>query len=296
MKEPGGYLLDKTVSVDGIAFIRYFELSDTFTDVPEEHEAWEMVYIDRGECNVIADDNTMRLKQGELYFHRPHERHMLQVIKGFLPNAFIICFYSNSPAMYYLQRQVMQASLSTKQHIAALIHEASNTFEMPFNDPHMNELNVKRENRLWAGDQTVFIRLELMLIELIRKHQGSRLQRAADSFSQQEVVTDEVCRRIIDFMEVRLYEKTTLEDISEAVSASKSFVSKHFNEVMHCPPMAYFNKMKVDIAKRLIRENKMNLTQISEKLLFSNVHYLSVVFKRYTGMTPSQYKRSCKIL
>ena len=47
-------------------------------------------------------------------------------------------------------------------------------------------------------------------------------------------------------------------------------------------------------AKRLIRETNSNFFEISDMLMFSNSHYFSTTFKKYTGMTPSQYKNSCK--
>ena len=47
-------------------------------------------------------------------------------------------------------------------------------------------------------------------------------------------------------------------------------------------------------AKRLIRETKLSFFEISERLMLSNSHYFSTLFKTYVGMTPSQYKKSCK--
>ena len=55
----------------------------------------------------------------------------------------------------------------------------------------------------------------------------------------------------------------------------------------------YFTMMKINEAKRLIREGKYNFFEISEMLMFSNSHYFSSVFKKYTGMTPTQYKKAC---
>ena len=45
-------------------------------------------------------------------------------------------------------------------------------------------------------------------------------------------------------------------------------------------------------AKELIRENDKNFTQISEELGFSTVHYFSRLFKKKTGMTPTEYRSS----
>ena len=56
----------------------------------------------------------------------------------------------------------------------------------------------------------------------------------------------------------------------------------------------YILKKKIGEAKRLIREDKLNFTQISDVLCFDNPHYFSTVFKRVTNMTPSEYKNSVK--
>ena len=54
------------------------------------------------------------------------------------------------------------------------------------------------------------------------------------------------------------------------------------------------NLMKINEAKRLIRDGRHNFFEISEKLMFANSHYFSTIFKKHTGMTPTQYKNSIK--
>ncbi len=258
---PRGYGLDKKISVETIAFIRYFELNDAFLDNMEEHAEWEMVYVDRGECYVISDEDLLLLHQGEMYFHQPHEKHMLKIAQGQCPNIFILCFYSGSPAMYYLKKKIITASLSTKQHIAAIIHEASNTFELPFNDPAFSELALKTDGCLWGGDQTIFIRLELMLIELIRKNSSYLNQRVLRSLITKAIIEDEFCFKVILYMENNIYEKIDLDSISKALSASKSFISKHFLEKVGCSVMEYFNMMKMDEAKRMNQQSQQHKGQ-----------------------------------
>ena len=53
---------------------------------------------------------------------------------------------------------------------------------------------------------------------------------------------------------------------------------------------------KIKEAKKLIREEQYNITQISYMLAFDNPHYFSRVFKRITNMTPTQYKNSVHAL
>lgn len=287
------YKVDKAIKVDALCSIHYFEFNDSFEDVIETHEAWEMVYIDRGECEIIADDRCFVLKQGEIFFHKPYQRHMLKVIKGICPNVFIITFESSSPSMSYFEDKKMTADIATKQYISAIIHEASSTFDLPFNDPCALTLNVKKKHSLWAGDQSILIRLELMLIELARR-EGEPTSTQAAHFYTKDVITDEFCLKVIEYLEDKIYEKINMEDMSRALSFSKSYIYKRFVTACGYSVVDYFTIMKITEAKRLIRETANNFFEISEKLCFSSSHYFSTVFKRYVGMTPSQYKNSCK--
>jgi AraC-like DNA-binding protein len=58
--------------------------------------------------------------------------------------------------------------------------------------------------------------------------------------------------------------------------------------------MEYFSWLKIEAAKKLIRENRYNYSQIANLLGYSSYQYFSLQFKNYTRMTPSQYHRSIK--
>lgn len=283
----------KQLEITAITSMHYFEFDDGFEDEPEAHESWELVYIDRGMCGVVADGKEILLRQGDMYFHKPQETHMLKTVKGIAPNIFIVTFTTKSPAMHYFEGRQLAASLSVKQHISAILHEAADTFDVPFNNPKMQPLCRKAENPLWGGEQTVLIRLELMLIELIRSNHYYVAK--PKMFFPKEIITDEFVLKIISFMESRLYAKFTMEELSHELSFGKTYISKYFLKVSGYSIIDYFNMMKINEAKRLIRESAHNFYEISEMLMFSNSHYFSTIFRKHTGMTPTQYKQSCKI-
>jgi len=286
------YEVKKSIAIDSLTSIHYFEFDDKFVDSLEAHEPWEMVYVDRGECDIIANNDTIRLVQGEMYFHKPYERHMLKTVKGIAPNIFIIAFSSKSPSMHYFENQKIVATMETKQYIAAIIHEASNTFDLPFNNPRMQRLKLKPEDGLWAGQQTILLRLELMLIEIVRSNHYYMSNRKM--FFPKDIVNDEFALKIIAYMESHLYSKFTMDDLSRHFSFGKTYISRCFTKACGCSIIDYFAMMKVNEAKRLIRESKYNFFEISEMLMFANSHYFSTIFKKHTGMTPTQYKKSCR--
>ena len=164
---------------------------------------------------------------------------------------------------------------------------------LPFNNPVIEKLTLKAENSLWGGEQTVILRLELMLIDIIRENQYYISNRKM--FHSKEIINDPFAIRIIEFMDKHLYSKFTLDDLVREFSFGKSYISRYFSKICGCSVIDYFNMMKINEAKRLIRETNYNFFEISEKLAFSNSHYFSTLFRKHTGMTPSQYKKSCKI-
>ena len=54
--------------------------------------------------------------------------------------------------------------------------------------------------------------------------------------------------------------------------------------------------MKIERAKLFLRESTYNITQISDVLGYSGIHYFSRQFKKITGMTPTEYSNSIKAM
>lgn len=281
-------IIEKSVHVEAIKTMFYFEFNDKFEDKLEEHIQWEMVYVDRGECTVFSDDDRYALSQGEMYFHKPFEKHKIEVKKNTFPNIFIISFKSSSPALHTLAKRKISVPMNIKQHITAIIHEASLTYS----SLHITGSTLRAESRLWAGEQSILLRLELMLIDLIRqKEQGTTKKKL---FVSKKTIDDEFCIRIIEYMEEKIYDKFSLDEISARLSYSKSYISKHFMSVCGISIIEYFNMMKIEEAKMLIRGTNKSFFEISEMLMLTNSHYFSTLFKKYVGMTPTQYKKSCR--
>ena len=55
--------------------------------------------------------------------------------------------------------------------------------------------------------------------------------------------------------------------------------------------MRYYTELKLEEAKRLLRENELTVRQISDRLAFGEPNYFCKTFRRFTGMTPTEYKK-----
>jgi len=59
--------------------------------------------------------------------------------------------------------------------------------------------------------------------------------------------------------------------------------------------MDYYNYLKIKTAKQLLKEGDLSIKEIAEKLSFDTPNYFSKTFKKFTEMTPSQYKKSVSL-
>lgn len=78
--------------------------------------------------------------------------------------------------------------------------------------------------------------------------------------------------------------------LSAELHQDYSSLSKLFSEVEGKTIERYYIEQRIERVKELIKYDELSLTQISMKMNYSSVAYLSSQFKSVTGMTPSQFK------
>jgi AraC-like DNA-binding protein len=96
-------------------------------------------------------------------------------------------------------------------------------------------------------------------------------------------------------MDKKVTEPFRVEALCKKTGYGKSYLSRVFREQTGETLAAYAVKLKIKRAKTLIREHDLNFTQISDRLSFDNPQYFSRVFKRVTGMTPTEFKASLQL-
>lgn len=78
--------------------------------------------------------------------------------------------------------------------------------------------------------------------------------------------------------------------LAQQLHSEYSSLSKLFSEFTGITIERYFILQRIERVKELIFYDQLSLTEISYKLNYSSVAYLSSQFKQITGMTPSQFK------
>lgn len=286
-----GLGFERIFNIERIMTIFYMELSKNFHYDGEKHNFWEMVYIDKGEMLCTADKNRFILKSGEMTFHKPNEFHNLSGNNTVAPNVSIITFRCSSRAMKHFEGKIFRLSAEEKSLLSMLMTEGLSCFQPE--DPH-NPL-IQKLKRIdpspFGSSQMTKNLLEIFLIKLCRNTD------VVSKTMRQSFVIDGVdvpyhIKEILDFLHGNIYGRLTVADVARHVGKSESTVKQQFSLYRKSGIMHYYNSLKIKEARRLIREGKYNMTQISDLLCFDNPQYFSKCFKTYCNMTPKEYKAS----
>ncbi|MBQ8551877.1 MAG: helix-turn-helix transcriptional regulator [Clostridia bacterium] len=137
-----------------------------------------------------------------------------------------------------------------------------------------------------AGSHELNQNVLLISSPSVKLHRGMETGSINTSNFEQEQL-----KTVITYLQTHIHEILSLEDIAYAAHMSVSRLSSLFNKYYKCGPITYFNSLKIQEARHMIRETSLNFTQISECLGLCSVHYFSKLFKKVTGMTPTEYSR-----
>ncbi|MBE5869094.1 MAG: helix-turn-helix domain-containing protein [Lachnospiraceae bacterium] len=278
--------LDNVINITKIVTLHYFEFDKNFHFPGEVHDFWEMVYIDSGEVLINADKNSYVLKRGEIIFHKPNEFHTISSNKKTPANVFVISFATVSKSMSYFRNRKMLLPEQLRPYIKTLMREGHETFNLPFNNPGLRELTLK-ESSPFGGQQLIRTTLEQLLILLVRTQEQHA--KKPHIFPDKESMDNHLVGAVLELLNENIYGTITVDEICSKLNYSKAYISKIFNRNCHCTIIEYYTNLKINEAKKLIRENNYTFSKISEMLCFNNPHYFSRVFKKVTNMTPREY-------
>lgn len=83
--------------------------------------------------------------------------------------------------------------------------------------------------------------------------------------------------------------------LSEEVHYEYNYLSNLFSAVEGITLEQYIIRQKIEKVKELLFYDELNLSEIADKLGYSSVAHLSGQFKKVTGLTPSELKKSREI-
>ena len=142
---------------------------------------------------------------------------------------------------------------------------------------------------MFGAQQLVENKIEELLILLVRDklNENTEIKLVMNSIELENNLVNDVTQ----LLKKRIYDRITLDEISKQTYYSKTYLNAIFQKNVGYTIMQYYTELKIQEAKKLLREGK-SVAEISNLLHFDSPTYFTKVFKKHTGMTPSQYKKT----
>lgn len=101
---------------------------------------------------------------------------------------------------------------------------------------------------------------------------------------------EELMERIMKVVNENLSDSDfNVEKMCDEVGVSRTQLHRKLKEMTGVPTSEFLRNIRLNEAARLIREHKINITRVSYMVGFANNSHFSTAFKKYFGMSPTEY-------
>ena len=284
------YLRHKVLNVIDIkelTALEYLDFEGKYKEYVEKHDFWEMCFVEKGDVVLNIEGEKCRLSANDVILIPPDSTHSYFSERGNESRAFVICFECLSQPLKSLSGAGFKLTGSLYQSMKLIISEYKHTFSTDENE----QLEIL-ENPNFGGQQAIIIQLEYLLICLLRMLSAEKNPEIV--FLNEEHFYQDLVELIIDYFKNNIQRKISLEELCRRFNYSSSFLCKTFKEQTGETLFSYFNRLKIEEAKRLLKRTELTVTEISENLGFSEVKYFGASFKKLVGKSPTEYRSKNK--
>lgn len=131
-----------------------------------------------------------------------------------------------------------------------------------------------------------------------------RLRAAAVSFelllelSQNMNQTDStgLIARAVEIMEHHLSRRLSLKQLANILGSSAPSLSRIFQKNLQESPINYFIHLKMEAAKSMLANTNLQIQEIAHRVGYENPLYFSTEFRKRTGQSPRQYRKTSKVI
>lgn len=107
-----------------------------------------------------------------------------------------------------------------------------------------------------------------------------------------QVVLSDTLKKIVDYVNKNLSdEDMRLTLLAENMNMNPNYISQLFKKELGCGYHAYLNQVRVEKAKKYLRQTNEPISVVAELVGFSDYRIFTKIFKGIVGVTPSQFRK-----
>jgi transcriptional regulator GlxA family with amidase domain len=124
---------------------------------------------------------------------------------------------------------------------------------------------------------------------LIDRDRNSQAQYAGFLPSRQH--NDEVVHQLQDWLRTHFIDDFSIVDLAKQVHLSERQLKRRFKQATAESPLAYIQALRIEAAKHGLETSKKTIETLCRESGYEDVRFFRQLFKRFTGLAPSDYRR-----
>ena len=224
----------------------------------------ELLYVEQGSLHSVADGRKQVLESGDFVIYSPNQWHMQYADTDVAPRCLRI-FFEMSGSLKSLQDRKFTATGAMEPLFAQLLQE--------------------QERKGIFAEEMILALLNQLIVLLMRQVE------ALPPVDHRMKGEYRIIRQMQIYVSTHIWEDLSVPFVARQVNMSPSYLTALFHKHLDIAPAEYIRRVKLQESKQMIRENKLNFTEIAAELQYSTVHHFSRQFKEKFGMTPTEYAK-----
>jgi len=140
---------------------------------------------------------------------------------------------------------------------------------------------------------------QLFLTELLKLHEVGDLKSRTAGYLKQIMLAAEECRlkeinglmsKVIKFINENYNRDISMDEVAKATNLSYHYFSKFFKESVGKSFVEYLTELRLEKSKAFLANTNDSIKEISYRIGYSDPNYYCKIFKKATGMTPTEYR------
>ena len=239
-----------------------------------EHPFFHMMCVTSGSALVFCGGEWIEASTSDLILIAPYQTHMIYTVNGV--NSIDLKFSYNADDTFARRLQAQsywtwRANAATMSSLQTIMEEAQN--KTPFDI------------------EIISARIYVILNMILRDQETSRLLSVSPALNpvQDGQENSSLIHEAISYIDSHLTDDISVNSLAKQFGYSNTYFSTMFKKALGIPPQQYILLKKIDMAKKLIRQHQLSLSVISDSLHFCSVQAFTNAFKKYCGVSPTQY-------
>lgn len=249
------------------------------------HTELEFVTIVKGSCIITVGENVYLMTAGQSLFihgallHQAVAGELGCHLQGFVFSRSLL----TSKKKMYVDEAFWDRVFSEKFNLITYM-KGKKEWEKEAAE-EIREVYELCKTKSYAFELLVKARIDSLLFNMLQNSSG----RSGIKTSRTNGYKDELWKEICDYIHQNLQQQITITDISKNLNISQRSVSRCAQKY-GITVGNYINLCRIHKSCKILQNTEKSITEIAVNVGFGDSSYFTVIFKRYMGCTPTQYR------